>query len=319
MRHTFLYEQLCRERSGLEHYFSPELVDALYQQSFDACMTKSSMTASWQSTLRQIHQRPSAPLTYSPPYLHLPVHVPQKLYQAFIPWRKGPYSFESFTLDSEWNGSMKWERFEKHLDVRQKKILDVGSGNGYFSLLMGLHGAQSVVALEPFMLFNYQFHAIRSLANNTEQVHMFPLKLDDIQPSAGAFDIVLSMGVLYHHLSPLMHLQQLKRMLTSTGTLVLETLYIDAQKGGILTPKGRYAHMRNVWVIPSINTLIGWLETLGFTQILVLDINTTSSKEQRATQWLGDAPQSLADFVSGEYTLEGYPRPKRVMISAQLM
>jgi tRNA (mo5U34)-methyltransferase len=73
----------------------------------------------------------------------------------------------------------------------------------------------------------------------------------------------------------------LRNRLRSGGELVLETLVIKGEKGEVLVPEGRYARMRNVWFLPSCATLVSWMTRCGFIDIRVVDINQTSTEEQR--------------------------------------
>ncbi|MDF7671628.1 DUF1698 domain-containing protein [Orbaceae bacterium ESL0721] len=102
------------------------------------------------------------------------------------------------------------------------------------------------------------------------------------------------MGVLYHRRSPLDHLYQLKDQLVSGGQLVLETLVIEGDLHQALLPQDRYAQMRNVYFIPSVPTMISWLERCGFKEVKMVDISPTTNDEQRTTAWSSE--QSLADF-----------------------
>jgi len=125
------------------------------------------------------------------------------------------------------------------------------------------------------------------------------------------------MGVLYHRRSPIDHLLQLKNALRKGGELVLETLIIEGKKGEALVPDGRYAKMRNVWFLPTIETMLQWMQRCGFEQIKVVDIKQTSIAEQRSTQWMNY--ESLSDFLDPEdpdKTIEGYPAPRRATFIA---
>ena len=85
----------------------------------------------------------------------------------------------------------------------------------------------------------------------------------------------------------------------------------------MLKPKDRYAKMKNVWCIPSLNTLKEWLEEIGFKQIRTVDINKTLISEQRSTSWMKF--ESLSDFLDPNdknKTIEGYPSPTRAIIIA---
>jgi tRNA (mo5U34)-methyltransferase len=83
------------------------------------------------------------------------------------------------------------------------------------------------------------------------------------------------MGVLYHRRSPIDHLLALKDCLVAGGELILETLVIEGRDGEVLLPEQRYASMRNVWFLPSCDTLKSWLKRCGFINIRLLDVSLT--------------------------------------------
>jgi tRNA (mo5U34)-methyltransferase len=123
------------------------------------------------------------------------------------------------------------------------------------------------------------------------------------------------MGVLYHTKNPINFLEHLKSLLTTNGTLILETLVIKNKNQQLLMPQNRYAKMRNVWFIPNISMLKIWLHRIGFKTIEVIDITQTKTDEQRATKWCEF--ESLADFldpIDNNLTIEGYPAPTRAIL-----
>ena len=129
------------------------------------------------------------------------------------------------------------------------------------------------------------------------------------------FDTVFSMGVIYHRRDPVNHIRDLLSFLRPGGELVLESLIIDEKYGTVLEPRGRYAKMRNIWSIPSINTMKGWLSAAGLSVIEVADVSVTTPAEQRVTEWTFE--QSLADFLDPQnpsLTIEGHPAPKRAIL-----
>jgi len=237
-----------------------------------------------------------------------------------MPWRKGPFLIDDLALESEWQGDMKWQRLEKHIKpLKDRKILDVGAGNGYFTLRMALEGAQLALGIEPFLLFNYQYKAIKSLMSNCKAAHLLPIRLEDMAP-APIFDSVFSMGVLYHQRDHMLHLQQLRKMMTAEGELILETLIVDGPRDHTLIPQDRYARMRNVHCLPSVETLVSWLEGAEFNHIKVINVCKTTIEEQRRTKWIGENSASLEDFLDpsdDNLTIEGLPAPKRVIVIAQ--
>ncbi len=84
-----------------------------------------------------------------------------------------------------------------------------------------------------------------------------------------------------------------------------------------LVPDDRYAKMRNVWFIPSVPTLLQWMQRIGFQNCRLVDENITSIEEQRSTEWM--LFESLKDFLDADdhsKTVEGYPAPRRAVIIA---
>lgn len=237
--------------------------------------------------------------------------------KTFHPWRKGPYDVYGINIDTEWRSDWKWDRLKQHIAPLDKRlVLDVGCGNGYHCWRMLGAGAKMVVGVDPLLLNVLQFQVTRKLMGEVP-VYVLPMTLDQIPAETKAFDTVFSMGVLYHRRSPIDHLLELKDCLQPGGELVLETLVIDGKEGEVLIPEGRYAKMRNVWFLPSCETLISWMKRCGFKNCRVIDVSTTSVEEQRATEWMRF--YSLADFLdqdNPELTCEGLPAPKRAIILA---
>src|SRR5690554_1851406 len=227
--------------------------------------------------------------------------------QGLIPWRKGPFHLFDVHVDTEWRSDWKWDRVSPHLDLTNKRILDVGCGNGYYMWRMLGAGAKSVVGVDPNWLFFCQFQAIKKLLAPAP-VWQLPFAFEMLPPRLQGFDCVFSMGVLYHRRSPVEHLLELKDCLLPDGQLVLETLVIDGDEQQVLLPEDRYAQMRNVWFLPSVPALQLWLRRAGFVDISCVDINQTSTQEQRTTDWM--LYQSLADFLhpdNPQLTIEGLP------------
>ncbi len=236
---------------------------------------------------------------------------------GLCPWRKGPYEIFGVHIDTEWRSDWKWQRLQHAIQPLQgHRVLDVGCGSGYHLWRMREAGAKFVLGIDPSLLFWQQFLCIKKYLQK-EPVHFLPLRSEDLPEQLSAFDTVFSMGVLYHRRSPLDHLIELRNVLKPEGQLVLETLIINQANHNVLFPKDRYAQMRNVFFLPSIDLLKQWLERLGFINIEVLDINQTSIEEQRVTPWV--KAQSLKDFLDPQdssLTIEGYPAPLRATLRA---
>jgi len=233
------------------------------------------------------------------------------------PWRKGPYDLFGIHIDTEWRSDWKWNRLKDHIaPLEHRFVLDVGCGNGYHCWRMLGAGAKTVVGVDPMMLNVMQFQLIRKLYGEAP-VYVLPMGIENMPYGLKAFDTVFSMGVLYHRRSPIKHLMELRDCLQPGGELVLETLVIDGGLGQVLLPEDRYARMRNVWFLPSCDTLISWLKRCGFKNIRLVDVTVTSIDEQRTTEWM--TFNSLKDFLDAEnpqLTCEGLPAPKRAIVIA---
>jgi tRNA (mo5U34)-methyltransferase len=237
--------------------------------------------------------------------------------QGLIPWRKGPFELFGVHVDSEWRSDWKWQRVAPYLDLADKRVLDVGCGNGYYMWRMLGAGADSVVGIDPNWLFLCQFLAMKRYLPEQPVWHL-PLAFEELPGKLQGFDMVFSMGVLYHRRSPIDHLLDLKDTLVKGGELVLETLVVEGDAEQVLVPEDRYAQMRNVWFLPSVPALERWLRRAGFTEVRCVDVSTTSVEEQRATEWMRF--QSLPEFLDPadhNRTVEGLPAPTRAVLIAR--
>lgn len=236
---------------------------------------------------------------------------------SFHPWRKGPFDLFGVTLDTEWRSDWKWDRLAPHLNLAGKRVLDVGCGNGYYGWKMAAAGAELVCGLDPFLLYVMQYEVLRRYIHGFSGHAVLPAGDEVLNQRLQLFDVVFSMGVLYHQISPIEHLQRLASALKRGGQLVLETLILESDHPTVLVPENRYAKMRNVWFIPSVPMLLRWLRRTGFCDCQVIDVTPTTPAEQRRTEWM--TFESLSDFLdpadSGR-TIEGEPGPVRAIITA---
>lgn len=246
-------------------------------------------------------------------------HFKQQLLQ-FSPWRKGPYELFGTHIDTEWRSDWKWERIKDHIaPLDNKLVLDIGCGNGYHMWRMLGEKAKLVIGVDPSQLFLMQFHIIKKYLGSHLPIHIVPLRSEDLPDfNNQGFDSVFSMGVLYHRKSPFEHLQELRSFLKPKGQLILETLVIEGNQNSVLVPRDRYAKMRNVWFIPSVEMLTLWLERAGFSNIQIADISPTCIEEQRSTEWM--TFESLPQFLypnNSQLSIEGYPSPLRACLTCQ--
>jgi tRNA (mo5U34)-methyltransferase len=246
----------------------------------------------------------------------------ERLYNGLVklsPWRKGPFDFFGVPVDSEWQSWMKWERLAPHLpNLKNRKILDIGSSNGYYMFKMAASEPMFVLGLEPQSAFYYQYCAAQKYLN-LKNVFCLPAAYNELPTMNRFFDLVLCMGILYHRKSPVKMLRQIHDSLVPGGQVVVENLVLKGENNYCLFPSDRYAKMRNVFFIPDLAAMEAWLTRAGFSDIRCVDITDTSLEEQRKTQWI--QTESLEDFLDPEdpsKTVEGYPAPVRAIYIARV-
>lgn len=238
--------------------------------------------------------------------------------QQLCPWRKGPFDLFGITVDSEWQSWMKWDRLKHHIgSLKGRRILDIGSSNGYYMFRMAAQDPLMVLGVEPQSSFYFQYLTIQKFLRQ-KNVYCLPVPHDQLPKMKGYFDMVFCMGVLYHRKSPVEMLKDIADSMRPGGELVLENLIIDSKQNLCLFPRDRYAKMRNVFFIPDILAMESWLMRAGFTNIRCVDVVKTSLDEQRKTRWI--QTETLQDFLDPndpDKTVEGYPAPVRAIFIAQ--
>ena len=239
----------------------------------------------------------------------------KELLLELIPWRKGPFEIGDISIDAEWRSNLKWERFlELNIELSGKTILDVGSGNGYYGFRMLGQGVDSVVCLEPNLSHLTQFIAINNFAKS-EQIRMIPERIEELTFTDECFDLIFSMGVLYHHREPEDHLKLLCSHLKEEGTIILETLIVPEDYGEVLIPEANYANMPNVRFL---HTKIGFEKLTKQANLNIASISSpckTTIEEQRTTLWMPFKSLSDGLNVEKDLTIEGLPRPERVFFT----
>lgn len=245
----------------------------------------------------------------------------QKDLETLIPWRKGPFSIFGIEVDGEWRSDLKWTRLQARLpNLEGKKVLDIGSNNGYFMFRMMEQNPLWVLGIDPLLNNFAQFHLLKSISglNNL----FFELwGVEHLVYFRGLFDVVFSMGILYHHRNPLQQLIDIRESMTAGGTLILETIGIPGSGDMALFPQSTYAKMNNVYFLPTLDCLKSWLTRTKFIDIEVISVAPTTKEEQRLTKWCPPPRESLEQFLDPKdptKTLEGYPAPVRFCLSARV-
>jgi tRNA (mo5U34)-methyltransferase len=242
----------------------------------------------------------------------------EELVSALLPWRKGPWSLAGIEIDSEWRSNWKFDSFaELFPEFRDKTVLDIGSGNGYYAARLLEQGAQAVVCLDPSERFLLQFELFQKFAKD-DRMQLELLGFEDAPTLGVLFDVVFCMGVLYHQKNPLAVIESCRDALKPGGMLVLESMTYPSQDSIAFFPPDRYAKARNVYFLPSVKAMISMCKRVGFKSVELVNERVISLQEQRITRL---APyESLAEFLDPNdisKTIEGHPAPQRALIVAR--
>ena len=241
----------------------------------------------------------------------------QQAVNVLHPWRKGPFKLFGLEIDSEWRSNLKWDRIAPALgELRSRKILDVGCGNGYYMFRAAAHDPSAVLGLDPSVPFCVAFELMQRYLR-MDHLQYDRLGCEHLHVFHKAFDIALCMGILYHHRSPIDILRGLLNSLRVGGIALIESQTIDGDGHFALFPEQRYAKARNVYFVPTKDCLVNWVRRAGFKDVEVVSHERVTIEEQRRTDFM--TFESLADFLDPDdhhLTIEGYPGPWRTAVRA---
>ena len=242
----------------------------------------------------------------------------EEIISALLPWRKGPWSLAGNEIDSEWRSNWKFDSFpELFPEFKDKTVLDIGSGNGYYAGRLLEQGASAVVCLDPSERFLLQFELFQKFAKD-DRMQLELLGFEDAPHLGVLFDVVFCMGVLYHQKNPLAVVEACRDALKPGGMLVLESMTYPSQESIAFFPPDRYAKARNVYFLPSVAAMISMCKRVGFKSVELANERLITLEEQRITRL---APyESLAQFLDPNdmsKTIEGHPAPQRAVVIAR--
>ena len=241
----------------------------------------------------------------------------QDLLLNLSPWRKGPFNICDINVDSEWRSDYKWERLKDFIpNIAGKRVADLGCSNGYYGYkLLGLD-PELVVGMDKTALFIFQFLATKHFAKQIQKLLILPCSVEEFDSKNMDFNLILSMGVLYHVKNIPCHLDAVKKLIKKNGYLVLETIISSSEKNINIEQGTTYAGMKNIGTIFSKANLINLLNASGFKNIELVNESFTSTNEQRTTRWMQG--KSFKDFtLPNGRTIEGFPPVCRVIFVAQ--
>lgn len=241
----------------------------------------------------------------------------RQVLRNFMPWRKGPFSIFGIDIDAEWRSNRKWDRLLPHLPPLEGKIVaDIGCNNGYYMFRLAHLKPRLVVGFEPYLHHYFTFRALNAMAGLTN-LQMELMGVEESGLFQDSFDLILLLGILYHRISPLECLREVKKALVPGGVIIVESQAIPGKESVALFPESRYAKVPGTYFVPTANCLANWLKRAGFAQVEIFCCHAMNSNEQRRTPWMEF--ESYSDFLDPNdptLTIEGYPAPLRVFIKA---
>lgn len=241
-------------------------------------------------------------------------HTLKQGLMGLCPWRKGPYSIGGVRIESEWDSDYKWRRLgDVDTWIRGKRVLDIGSNSGYYLFRMLPYEPAVCVGIDNSDLMWVQHHLLQPWIGDA---WMLGVGFQAIREWEGEFDTVLAMGMLYHRPDPVGFLKWIRGLLAKGGVAIIDTLTVPGRGDWALMPYPRYAKMRNVHALPTLECLEKWVLKSGFKSIKWGHTGITTVDEQRKTDWI--QTETLIDFLNMDHSLtcEGYPRPQRSVLMA---
>ena len=140
-------------------------------------------------------------------------------------WHSIDFGDGVFSQGLQPRGTMLWDQFDiPTSSIKNKTVLDIGAWDGKYSFLCEQAGAKTVLAVDVSQGGSNSngFHVAKKILNS--KVSHMDEDFLNLKPSdVGKFDLIIFAGVLYHLENPLGGFRALKKLLSNTGLIVIET------------------------------------------------------------------------------------------------
>jgi len=163
-------------------------------------------------------------------------------------------------------------------DLTNKRVLDIGCAEGFFSFEAERRGAREVIGIDSFTDSIRRFNIAKAARQSNASAYL--MNVYDLEPKRlGTFDVVLFYGVFYHLKHPQYALERIRSV--CTGDLLFQThIYEEpAVRGtpwarffphGILSGNNKELYDPTVfWLFNSVCCL-AMLDHVGFTDLKVV-------------------------------------------------
>ena len=178
-------------------------------------------------------------------------------------------------------------------DLHGKRVLDIGTWDGWFAFEMERRGAD-VVAIDCWdnPLFR-EMHARLGSKVDYRQIDMYRLVPDRV----GRFDIVLFMGVLYHLKHPLLALERVCALTTDMAAVDSFILREHHRPGDDLARRpimefyetNEMGGPTDNWVGPNLECLLAFCRTAGFARVELRNVIEHSACVACYRRWTAPA------------------------------
>lgn len=114
-------------------------------------------------------------------------------------------------------------------------------------------------------------------------------------------------------------LRKIHKSMKSGAYLFVDCQGIPGDDHVALFPQKRYANMKGVYFLPTIQTLKNWLSRTRFNRMEIFFSEPLSTEEQRITEWaqVNTSLNESLDANDKSKTIEGYPAPHRFYLRAR--
>jgi SAM-dependent methyltransferase len=192
-------------------------------------------------------------------------------------------------------------KYLKSLDVKGKRVLDIGCRDGLFSFASESMGAAEVVGIDN-NLSKAATEFLIPFFNSKVQMHQ--MNLYDLKPeSFGLFDVVIFPGVLYHLRYPFWGLKAIRDVLKIGGHLLIETaIWVGERNNAMLfCPIGEdnpYAPDGTSCTFFNKKGLVDTLTSLGFQTVHTELLSKIGASATLRKTWLRRASRPSAALRS---------------------
>lgn len=156
-------------------------------------------------------------------------------------------------------------KYLRQLDLKGKRVLDIGCRDGLFSFEAEKMGAAEVIGIDNDLSKPAVEFLIPYFRSSVKMVQMNLLDLSSA--TFGRFDVILFPGVLYHLRYPFWALKVIREILNSGGTLLTETAIWNEEKNNALLfcPTGKDSpYEPSSCTFFNIKGLVDTLSVMGF-------------------------------------------------------